>query len=226
MATIQKRCRAALHHGTGLQRGGTFANQEASNNPILFGLTAMDDGNRTTDEVEQLLNNARLRSELEPFLDESLLVVDTKLMPTSAENEFLESLLAWEAAPILAIAEWFDPPLTLPPVTELDDFDLHLKLHEVIAQLREKNIVLQFTDHHSDRDLYRLIARDILPSREKRVALPGNRLIWRCIDESDDPEVWLRYYASEEEREMWAEYNPGAELPTALDPPYPRQLPD
>jgi hypothetical protein len=185
----------------------------------------MDNADRLTDEVECLLQNARLRSELEPFLDEALLVVDTQQMPTTAENQFLESLLAWESAPILPIAQWFQPALLLQPAGQLDDWELHLRLHEVIQLLFEKQIVLQFTDHLSDRELYQLIARDILPSREKRVILPDNRFVWHCVDESSEPEVWLKYYATEEEREMWLEFNPEGVLPESSPPPYSRALP-
>jgi hypothetical protein len=185
----------------------------------------MDNADRLTDDVECLLQNARLRSELEPFLDEAVLVVDTQQMPTPAENQFLESLLAWESAPILPISQWFEPALLLQPASQLDDLDLHLRLHEVIQQLAEKQIILQFTDHLSDRELYQTIARDILPSREKKVNLPGNRLVWHCIDESTEPELWLKYYATEEEREMWLEFNPGSSLPEPHEPPYSRDLP-
>ncbi len=185
----------------------------------------MDNADRLTDEVECLLQNARLRSELEPFLDEALLVVDTNQMPTPAENQFLESLLAWESAPILPISQWFQPTLLLQPAGQLDDLELHLRLHEVIAQLFEKQIVLQFTDHLSDRELYQLIARDILPSREKKVNLPDNRFVWRCVDESSEPELWLKYYATEEERDVWLEFNPDGILPESCEPPYCRSLP-
>ena len=39
------------------------------------------------EEVDQLLLNARLRDELEPFLDESVEVVNTRVMTTRLENE-------------------------------------------------------------------------------------------------------------------------------------------
>jgi len=184
----------------------------------------MENVNRAPDDVEHLLQNARLRSELEPFLDESLLVVDTKQIPTPAENEFLESLLAWESAPVLPISRWFEPELSLQPAGALDDWELHLRLHEVIRQLFQKNIVLQFTDHLSDRELYLLIAREILPSREKKIELPGNRFVWRCLDETAEPELWLKYYATEAERQIWLEFNPSMVLPDPAAPPFQRQL--
>jgi hypothetical protein len=177
-----------------------------------------------TEEVDQLLLNARLRDELEPFLDESVDVLACKQLPTDAENEFLASMLAWERAPALPIAEWFDPPLRLPPPEKLGDDELRRLLYEVIEQLSTQRIYLELTDHLSDRQLYCLIARDILPSHEKKLDLPGNYLNWRCLDVDLDPETWLMYYATEEEREAWAEENLQIPPPTC-PPPYPRHLP-
>ena len=61
--------------------------------------------------------------------------------------------------------------------------------------------MLDFTGHLNDRELYRLIFRDILPAREKKIDWPNNFLHWDCTGANSDPEVWLRYYATEEERE-------------------------
>ncbi len=66
------------------------------------------------DEVEHLLRNAELRDELEPYFDESIRSVNVEELPTPVENEFLASMLAWERAPVLPIAQWFEPELQLP----------------------------------------------------------------------------------------------------------------
>src|SRR4051794_22029246 len=67
-----------------------------------------------SDEVEHLLRNAQLRDALEPLLDESIGRVNVQVMTTGAENDFLESMLEWERAPMLPICEWFKPALELP----------------------------------------------------------------------------------------------------------------
>lgn len=185
----------------------------------------MDSVNRPDNDIDQLIRNAELRTELEPFLDESMLVVDTQKMPTALENEFLASLLAWESAPVLAIGQWFDPPLKMLPVNGLSDLQVEEELHRVIGLLTEKRIVLQCTDHLDNRQLYQMIACEILPSKEKKVEFPGNTLTWHCVDQEQDIELWLRYYASEEDREMWLEFNPDGKLPPMEIPPYPRLLP-
>ncbi len=84
-------------------------------------------------------------------------------------------------------------------------------------------IVLEFTDHLSDRELYCVIARDILPSYEKKIEEPRNYLHWHCLDESES-ELWLTYYATDEERRAWLMSNDGG-LPDRKPLPYPRKMP-
>jgi hypothetical protein len=177
------------------------------------------------DEVEHLLRNAQLRDELEPFLDEAVECVNVLHVPTPVENEYLASMLAWERAPVLPIARWFEPELRLAPPDTLDDMQLHLALWEAIHRLFEQRIVLEFTDHLSDRALYRLIFRDILPSPEKKIDSPHNYLHWDCSDASGDQEVWLRYYAGDEERSEWSLANPDLPLPPREEPAFARELP-
>jgi hypothetical protein len=176
-----------------------------------------------SDQVDQLLRNAQLRDELEPFVDESLQVLHLRPMPLEAENEFLASMLAWERAPVLPIRQWFSPELQVPSPDSLSDEQLSEYLHRLIECLYEQRIVLDFTEHLSDRQLYRLIYRDILPSYEKKVDLPRNYLHWHCLDENDI-ESWLRFYASDDERQQWESAN--LQLPPPkCPPPHPRRMP-
>ena len=176
------------------------------------------------DEVEQLMLNAQLRDDLEPFVDESLDLVRMRQMPTASENEFLASMLAWERAPVLPISHWFTPELNLPSPDSLDDASLHTILWEVIHRLHEKRIVLDFTEHLSDREIYCLMYRDIMPSLEKKIDRPRNYLHWDCLDAANNTEDWLRFYASEEEREQW-KFETSSDLPPAQARPYPRRMP-
>ncbi len=178
----------------------------------------------TAEEVEHLLINAHLRDQLEPYLDESVYLVNVRRMPTQRENEFLASMLAWERAPVLPISQWFEEELTLPHPESLSDEQLHGLLWQTIQRLYDKRVVLEFTDHLSDRELYCVIYRDILPSPEKKVDLPKNYLHWHCLDANDDPETWLRYYASDDERDEW-QAETGLPLPPSEPSPYPRKMP-
>lgn len=177
-----------------------------------------------SDEVDQLLRNARLRDELEPYLDESVHILDCRRLPTAAENEFLEQMLAWERAPVLPISKWFDPELTLPAADKLSDAEVRKILTGTIERLYSRRVVLDFTDHLNDRQLYCLIARDILPSPEKKLDLPRQYLHWHFLDVEAQPETWLAFYASDEERDAWAAET-GQQLPPRSKPPFPRKMP-
>lgn len=172
------------------------------------------------DEVELMLANARLRDELEPYRDDSI-ESSTKRMSLQAENEYLASMLAWERAPALPIADWFSPPLHLLPPDALGDTQLSRRLEQTVEKLYSKNIVLRCTDHLSDRQLYTVIYRDILPCCEKKVDVPGRALEWMCVE---DTETWLRFYASPvERRRHQEEYD--RTLPPSETPPFKRHLP-
>jgi hypothetical protein len=176
------------------------------------------------DEVEQLLRNAQLRDQLEPFFDESIEFVNRRELPTPVENELLASMLAWERAPVLEISKWFSPELILSPPECLGDAELHDKLWTTIELLHQKRIVLDFTDHLTDRQLYTLIYRDILPSPEKKIDGSSRYLHWDCSDAGGDESVWLRYYASDDDREAWADETHAIPPPKEL-PPFARMLP-
>lgn len=176
------------------------------------------------EDVEQLLLNAKLRDELEPFFDESLQILDSGRVPIRVENEFLSAILAWERAPVLPISQWFSPSLTPPLADQLAPEELHEVLWDMIDKLASRCIYLDFTDHLSDAELYRLVVRDILPSHEKMVDLTSHCIYYNCAEQDGDPETWLRYYASEEERMGWMEET-GQPLPPVESSPFPRKLP-
>ena len=182
-----------------------------------------DAGRPMLDEVEQLLLNAQLRDELEPYVDDSLCGLAQRRMPLSVENEYLASMLAWERAPAMPISRWFDPELCLPHPDDVSPRDLTPLLWDTIHRLYEQRIVLECTDHLTDAQLYRIIYRDILPAWEKKVDLPRNFLHWRCLDDEDEA-TWLRYYASRRERTRYREET-GREPPPAEPLPYPRKMP-
>ena len=174
----------------------------------------------TLDEVDLLIANARLRDELEPYRDESIDQSGNR-MSLQTENEYLASMLAWERAPALPIAQWFSPPLSLVAPESLSDAKLSSLLRQTIQKLHGKNIVLRYTDHLSDRELYTTIYRDILPCCEKMVDVPGKALEWMCVEDTD---TWLRYYATPVERRRYQEERGGA-LPASETPRHKRNLP-
>ena len=172
--------------------------------------------------VEELVRNAELRTELEPYADESVSRIRLTHRSLRHENEFLAGMLDWEISPAEPIAQWFLSELALPAPERLNDGQLLTMLEYVAEKLFEKKLILDFTDHLSDRELYTLIYRDILPSREKNLRHRNGFLHWDCSCGDDD--IWLRYYASDDEREEYQEWS-GEMLPPKEVPPYYRDLP-
>jgi hypothetical protein len=175
------------------------------------------------DQVELMMRNAQLRDELEPFLDESVDLVRIRNMSLVEENEFLESLLAWERAPSIPISQWFEPELRLPQPEALSDSELRVLLWRTIHQLYSQKIALDFTDHLSDRQLYCMLMRDILPVYQKKLSGPRHFLHWHCLDDND-MESWLTYYATDDERAQWSDET-GLQPPPRQPLPFPRQMP-
>jgi hypothetical protein len=173
-------------------------------------------------EVGELVRNAELRTELEPYADETL--SRNRLVHRSLrhENEYLASMLDWEISPAEPIARWFVPELAMPSPEQLNDTQLLQALDNVIARLFEKKLILDFADHLSDRELYTLIYRDILPLREKNLRHRNGFVHWDCS--CGDDEVWLRFYASDDEREQYQECSDEL-LPPKEVPPHYRDLP-
>jgi len=177
----------------------------------------------TSEEVDQILLNAQLRDQLDPFHDESIRLLDDRRLPTEDENEFLASMLAWERAPVLPISEWFEPELQLQHPDSLNEQQLSDALEDTLQLLYDRRILLEFTDHLSDRELYCVIYRDIMPANEKMIDLPKNYLHWHCLDAEEDPHTWLRFYATPRERQHWAD-QAGEDPPPAESPAYPRRF--
>ena len=175
-------------------------------------------------EVEALLRNIELRNALEPYTDDSVNKNILSHLSLDAENEYLFDILEWENAPLKPIYRWFNPPLCPPRPENVKDEDLKDILECIIQKLFEKHIVLEFTDHLSDRELYRVIWRNILPFEAKMI-YSQKYMSWDCAHINGDPDVWLRYYASAEEREIWAETYELPMPPMEL-PKYPRHLPE
>ena len=177
-----------------------------------------------SDEVDQLLRNAELRDELERYFDESISRVNVQHFSLAAENEFLAAMLAWEQAPVLPIYRWFEPEMRPPRPESLGDVDLHKILWDVIRKLYQKRIVLDFTDHLTDRELYCLLFRDILPAREKKIDWPNNYLHWDCTGAT----ATRRSGFATTPRKKSARIGPTpttSRCPPSLPLPYPRQLP-
>ena len=111
--------------------------------------------------------------------------------------------------------------IEIPDEATLDDAALHERLWTIINAMAEVGMYLESTDHLSDRDLYRYVVTSALTEETILPSGPGGwhiSPIGGCSEE--DIDVYLRYYADEETREMFR--SDGADVPPHEELPYDR----
>lgn len=180
-------------------------------------------------ETDALLENAELRDEAKEYLDETVL---RRFRPFSVEeeNEYLRETLAWESAPILPIEAWLDDSWSRLDVSTASEPEISAALRDLLERLRSLNHEIWRADHLSNRRLYELIVRRILPCKLKRLTSARSPNVWNfefyteyeLLDASD--EIWLTYYATPEERLLWSQDH-NAAPPQRQTPPFARRFP-
>jgi hypothetical protein len=114
--------------------------------------------------------------------------------------------------------------ISIPDERDLDDDSLHARLWEIINAMEAAGMVLESTDHLSDRQLYRYLVTDAL-REETILPAPGSAGRWHISPigggSEEDNEIYLRYYADDETRKRWHR-DFGDTLPTKEKPPFDR----
>lgn len=176
--------------------------------------------------IEKLDNIRDLQRRAEEFVGDELTFYESDEMSGAMREQFWERVEAFESK------EWttsFDllvqGGMTLPAPEELDDLQLTAKLWEVIRGLAMLRIFLYNTNHLSDRELYQELWQQVL--REENPVMPINENSACHIDlvssgSEEDNELYLRYYADEEARQIWSLDWPEDDMPEHEVPPYDR----
>lgn len=142
------------------------------------------------------------------------------------EKEFLDRVAAYDREVPRPLSEVLpEAGVALPSPDELDDSQLSGKLREVVNALALLGSFLSNTNHLSDRELYTELWSEILP--EPTVLMPDEPSFTSHIDmvgsgSEEHTRLYMKYYASEEERRDWLERWPEDRLPEHEDPPYDR----
>ena len=140
--------------------------------------------------------------------------------PPEVEEAFLEHVLEFETAPKRKLIDVLkEAGVELRRPSKLKDAELTAKLWEVIHALLAQFVVLSNTDHLSDRELYTLLWNETL--RKDVVMCP------RCILQIDMTNTgideamptYLKYYAGENERLLYARDHPEFKMPPHVEPP-------
>ncbi|HEX9493733.1 MAG TPA: hypothetical protein VGA33_10745 [Thermoanaerobaculia bacterium] len=107
------------------------------------------------------------------------------------------------------ICEWLADGGYVPPASP-DDDRVSAELETLLDRLADLGIVIEFTDHLSDRELYSWLMES--------GHLDGH--IGGGSEEAN--QVYLTYYATDQERACWKEESPNEELPPKQQPRYKR----
>ena len=180
------------------------------------------------EEVDQLLRNAELRDELERYFDESVSRVNVQHLDAGRRERIF-----WPACwPGNRPRSCRSTAGSIPNCGRRGPNRCATKIctrsWDVIGKLFQKRIVLDFTDHLSDRELYCLIYRDILPAPGKEARLPSNYLHWDCTGRGGDPEIWLPTTPGGGAGRLGRDLSPAvaAALPAALSAGCPANRPE
>ena len=177
-------------------------------------------------DIEKLDNIRDLKRRAEEFVSDELTFYESDEMSDTLREQFWERVEAFESL------EWitsFDllvqGGMALPAPKELDDLQLTAKLWEVIRGLAMLRMFLYNTNHLSDRELYKELWHHVL--REENPVMPINENSACHIDlvssgSEEDIELYLRYYADEEARQIWSKDWPEDDIPEHEAPPYDR----
>jgi hypothetical protein len=112
----------------------------------------------------------------------------------------------------------------VPHPDEVVEADITSAVWKVIHALADERVILDCTNHLSDRELYSLLWTRFL--REDHPAIPDHGKVTTHIDmlgswTNEDVQTYLRYYAEEESRQNWVQ-NFHEKIPEHVDPPYDR----
>jgi hypothetical protein len=142
-------------------------------------------------------------------------------------REFVKKMELFENGPTTTnFAQLIAHGIQLPDPDSISDADISAKLWEVIAGLSRLRVYLDQTDHLNDRELYATLWRDVLRTDVPAIDEIGfnNHVGLLSPGSEEQTEVYLRYYADEDERKDWVKDSSDCDLPPHEDPPYHRDL--
>jgi hypothetical protein len=175
-------------------------------------------------EIDREIRIEKMKRELDEITDGKMFCGGLKV-PAEIEASFLEQVLAYERAEIdTNFNRLVRREVALPPAAELDDATLHEKLAEVTRELSELRCFLYDTDHLSNRELYEWLWGSGL--REESADISGMPGAWQTSPigggSDEDTQIWLKYYAKEEDRRRWRLDFPNDQIPEREPLPFDR----
>jgi hypothetical protein len=181
-------------------------------------------------DVDQQIRINELRETARELTGGQMSEFEEEDAPPELIEQFWANVVEFERAPWTSEFELLSRDgVELPDPLEADDATVTERLWAAVHAMARRRTYLSNTDHLSDRELYTLLWEEIWHERTKDVPHvtgdPDDKPRGCChIDivssgSEEDLQLFLRYYADEQEREMWAKDFP---LPPREKPPYDR----
>lgn len=174
-------------------------------------------------EIEQRMNIHRLKNEAKDLAGGEMTSHESPDAPPEILEAFWQNVVNFERAPVSTLQKEAEKDgFSLPHADELNDAQIAEKLWETIAWLAKRRVYLEQTNHLSDRELFVWLREDAF--QEQMTMMPGMNCHTSPIGSCDDEDMLIhfRYYADEEEREMWLKDWPDYEMPERIEPPFSR----
>ena len=144
--------------------------------------------------------------------------------PSDIELSFLAHVVAWETGTVSTHGEWLARRgFVFPPLDKIPANELTAELWRLIGALAVARVFLHHTDHLSDARLYLRLCDEVLPGDAPDFVRTADAACSHDFADAGAGEerLWLEYYATEEERRLWAtEFR--VVLPPRKRPPYAR----
>ncbi|NQZ58311.1 MAG: hypothetical protein HRT88_12700 [Lentisphaeraceae bacterium] len=180
-----------------------------------------------SEAFEQVQRIHQLKTDLNyPQADLSL---DSGATPMDEEEAYLRGLLSIENNNVCTILDKIPEGIEFKPSKEISDTDIEYEMWRLIYFLAASSVLLTYTNHLSDRELYELMLDKVLVDPELAYVEGGS---WKttvfAYEYADNPEyVNLKFYSTKYERIEWFEAYGEGDIPDMVKPAYSRdkQLP-
>jgi hypothetical protein len=176
-------------------------------------------------DVDREIRIEKMKRELEDLAGGSMISGAFQQVSPELEEFFLTRVCEFEKTPWdTNFNRLIHHGIAITHPAELDDASLSAKLHEVIHALAAMRCFLENTDHLSDRELYEWLWTDGLRDETPDLSQLGGAWqmspIGSCNEQ--DTVIFLKYYATEQERSRWPEQFASDALPPRCPLPYDR----
>jgi hypothetical protein len=191
----------------------------------LATMSAFDPAPEDEVDIDREIRIEKMKGELDDLADGSMISGGFGEVSREIEETFLTRICEFEkAAWDTNFNRLVQRGVEMIPPAELDETSLHAKLHDVLRALAEVRCFLENTDHLSDRELYTWLWAEALREETPDLSQLGGAWHISPIGGCDehDMAIFLKYYASENERRQWQEECPSDALPPRCPLPYDR----